>query len=100
MWLTPISPNILVQVAQALDLGPIYLVRPPESPSEYQLQIPTLRSRPMSTVRLLTRSPGVWVPPIELRTPESEHQFGCTPSELQELWSEIMDTLARSPKSK
>jgi len=100
VWLTPISPNTLILVAQALDLGPIYLVQHPEGPLEYPLRLPTRRSKRTPIRRSSTRSPGVWVPPIGFSTPIGEHLFGSTQSELHGLWSEIMDTLVASAKLK
>jgi len=100
VWLTPISLSALVKVLTDPEVAQYFLVQPPRNPSVSQLRPLTQASRLTPTRRSSIRSPGVWVPPTVLHTPEGEPLFDYTPSSLRELLSEIMATLERSPGTK
>jgi len=100
VWLTRITLNDLVVELAEMRQRPIYLFRDPLIASESQPQVPSPPSKPIPTARLLTRSLGVWVPPIGFLTRGSERLFDSTPSGLPELWFEITATLLKSRKPK
>jgi len=99
VWLTPITLTGLVELLAERPLEVAYLVRPPLEPSVFQLRLRTPGSRLMLTRRSLISSPGVWVPPTGLLTPEGERLFEYTQRGLRGLSSEITDTLLVSPET-
>jgi len=100
VWLSPTNLTDLIWILSQTERPPIFRVRKLRWDLEYLLPPLTPLCRPTPTRRLSTSLPGLWVPPTELRTQESEQLFEYTPSELQELWSEITATLLVSPKRK
>jgi len=100
VWLTPLTLEDWIQVLATTDRKILYRVQLPQDPSESRPPPPNSACSPTPIRRSLTRSPGVWAPPTVALTPVGERPFEYMPSELRGLWSEIMDTLTGSPKSK